>query len=214
MMNLTKLSKICLSLKYINDDIVNYAKSITNLIEIRLDNIDLLNIDLQYYSNNFQNIIYKINSQNQLQLLSNHITSQNIIIDIDYNYIKNKGISDLSKFNFIISLHNLKFEELSNNNFKLFQTLSSLQPSFIKLVLDEDIEKWQEKQEKIYSSFNDFADNKKMQLICFFEGEFCKYSRIYSLKLGAPFTYCGINKELLTGNGQYTCDEILQLLRT
>jgi 3-dehydroquinate dehydratase len=84
-----------------------------------------------------------------------------------------------------------------------------LNPIIVKLVIEMNSINWKDIQKEIYKQFNLIKKDKNCELICFFEGEEMKESRIYSLKLGAPFTYCAFDENSKTGNGQYTCSELI-----
>lgn len=212
MMNLEKLSKICLSIKYLNDNTISYAKSLTNLIELRLEYNYLNNIIIQNLYDNFQTTIIKSNKLNDYNLYDFNHYKDKIILDYDFNSLLNNNLNRFIKnstINYIISLHNIKLNTIYENNFNILKKMIDLNPIIVKLVIEMNSINWTDIQKEIYKQFNLIKKDKNCELICFFEGEEMKESRIYSLKLGAPFTYCAFDENSKTGNGQYTCSELI-----
>jgi 3-dehydroquinate dehydratase len=211
-MNLEKLSKICLSIKYLNDNTISYAKSLTNLIELRLEYNYLNNIIIQNLYDNFQTTIIKSNKLNDYNLYDFNQYKDKIILDYDFNSLLNNNLNQFIKnftINYIISLHNIKLNTIYENNFNILKKMIDLNPIIVKLVIEMNSINWKDIQKEIYKQFNLIKKDKNCELICFFEGEEMKESRIYSLKLGAPFTYCAFDENSKTGNGQYTCSELI-----
>ncbi|MGB9702760.1 MAG: type I 3-dehydroquinate dehydratase [Candidatus Kapaibacteriota bacterium] len=211
-MNLQNLSKICLSIKYFNDNTITYAKNITNLIELRVDNNYLYINILQDLFDNFNLIIIKSDNINDYNIDKLLIYKEKLLLDIDYNQLLNNVfiLNFLKKYelNYIISNHNIKLFQLFENDLYLLKEMLNLNPNIVKIVLNDKINDWKEKQVEIYEEFKKLKTKKNRELICFFEGEKLKESRLFSLKLGAPFTYCSYDDKSKTGNGQFTCDEL------
>lgn len=211
-MNFPNLSKICLSIKYFNYNTITYAKNITNLIELRIDNNFLYINTLQDLFDDFNSIIIKSNNINDYNIDKLLIYKDNLILDIDYNQLLNNVLilNSLEKYelNYIISNHNIKLSQLFENGLYLLKKMLNLNPNIVKIVLNDEINDWKEKQVEIYEEFKKIKLRKNCDLICFFEGEEMKESRLYSLKLGAPFTYCSYDENSRTGIGQFTCSEL------
>lgn len=211
-MNLQNLSKICLSIKYFNYNTITYAKNITNLIELRVDNNYIYINILQDLFDNFNSIIIKSDNISNYNIDKLLIYKDKLILDIDYNQLLNNVfiLNSLKKYelNYIISNHNIKLSQLFENDLYLLKKMLNLNPNIVKIVLNDKINDWKEKQVEIYEEFKKLKTKKNRKLVCFFEGEEMKESRFYSLKLGAPFTYCSYDENSKTGIGQYSCAEL------
>lgn len=217
MNNSSLTSRICLSLKSIDKvDFADISCKINN-IELRLDSIKISEINLNYFASLFNIIILKINNLEQIlevnQAYHNNLLTNKIIYDIDnqiFNKDYKKYVKILIKNKYIISYHNIKYDDLL---FMLSLNILSNKTSlnkYIKIVL---IDNGINYQRNILSKIYNYHNINRFKLICFFEGKNLQQTRYQSIMLGGPFLYCCINKEMKTGNGQPTLEEAYRMTR-
>ncbi len=60
---------------------------------------------------------------------------------------------------------------------------------------------------------NNYSQEKDVKLVAFAMGEAGKFTRYLSLKLGSPYTYCSNSNDSATAPGQYTVEQMQQLLK-
>lgn len=211
------ISKICLSLKSLECvDFKHFASYIQN-IEFRLDSINIHDIDLESVAGLFQKVILKIENLEQIEtigvLFDLDKLSNKIIYDIDYNdYMKytSKNKLLLDNYYYILSIHNLKYDEIINY-FNLFQNLDNIHKyNYIKIVIYDNSINYNRKL--LYAMYN-IHKNQYNNLICFFEGEDYIMSRYHSIILGSPFLYCGLSDTLKTGIGQPTIADAIRMIK-
>ena len=206
-MNCEIKSKICLSLKSLdNIDIVELSNKTCN-IEFRLDFIDFYEVLLLTNLDRFNRVILKITNYEQLSSVLNlfkHLPNLYIDIDFDLFEISKNILKNCN--NLIISKHNIDLNDY-NEIISRFQNLSHLNNiSIIKLIFNErPNEHW--KRKKLISIYQDLQINSNASIISFIEGEKSTFWRLYSLVLGAPFIYCGLDESSLTGKGQLTLNQ-------
>jgi 3-dehydroquinate dehydratase len=141
-MSLEIPSKICLSLKEIDFNLLETYRSITNLIEIRLDYIKFTQNEFNIIYNLFDYIILKSNYvEDYNRLLISRINEDNskLIIDIDYKFIENNLLNDFvinpSTLKSLISFHNIHLEEISDIFFNFKSYIKKLNPIIFKVVI-------------------------------------------------------------------------------
>lgn len=209
-------SKICLSLKEINFENLEIYNKITNIIELRLDSISININQLIKLVDTFELIILKIKdiNNNLIDLLDdiNDKSKEIILLDIDYNLLLNNYNRDilmqLLSYNMIISMHNIKLNQFEQIINKLSDTTRFINPLIYKIVINDNSENnFLQVMNKIYSLSSEVLKKDKSDIIMFFEGEYCKFTRYYSLKMGAPFIYCAFDESSKTGIGQPTIFE-------
>lgn len=131
-------------------------------------------------------------------------------IDIELNLEREYKIDLLNfakanKIKTIISYHNYETTPSKSELKKIYSACSEYNPDIIKIVCkannDSDIE-------TIMSLYHYYD-----KMIAFSIGEFGKDTRIKALKLGAPFMFAGLNKESATAIGQYTYEEMEEMIR-
>jgi 3-dehydroquinate dehydratase len=220
-MSLEIPSKICLSLKEIDFNLLETYRSITNLIEIRLDYIKFTQNEFNIIYNLFDYILLKSNDvEDYNNLLISRINEDNskLIIDIDYKFIENNLLKDFginpSSFKTLISCHNIDLDEISDIFFKLKSYVIILNPIIFKLVIMHELDVVSiERLNEYYKLFKKEYISKDNQLIMFVEGEEYLESRFYSLDQGAPYIYCSFDSFSKTGIGQPTYIEVQDYLR-
>lgn len=211
------ISKICLSLKSLEGVDLKYFATYIQNIELRLDSINIQDIDLEYLTGLFHKVILKIANLEQLGnigfLFDLDKLSDKIIYDIDYNdYMKytseNKEILD--KHYYILSIHNLKYDDIINY-FDLLQKFNDIHiHNYIKIVISDELINY---NKKLLCALYKNRINHSNNLICFFEGESFTSTRYHSLILGSPLFYCGLNDSLKTGKGQPTITEAIRMVK-
>lgn len=211
------ISKICLSLKSIDGiDFPKLSKLIRN-IEFRLDYINFDFIELEKLSHLFDYIIIKINDLSQVLKINEYIVeknlSNNIIYDIDLNIFNKYNIikyNILNDYNYILSLHNIKYSNLINiyNQIELLYNIYNF--SYLKAVINDTLIKY---EKKLLVNVYNQLQNSNFYKIIFFEGDNFLNSRYHSILLGAPFLYCSIDSQSRTGLGQPTLDEAIRMMK-
>jgi 3-dehydroquinate dehydratase len=219
-MNCEIKSKICLSLKSLdNINLEELSERVENL-EFRLDYInynDVLSLDnLQKY----KRIILKISEYKQIVDTINLIKhSENIYLDVDLELLEDSiNIIEDGK-NLIISKHNIDLYNYTEIISRIHKLSHINNISILKLVFNEKFnEKYNEKPNEYWNRkvltklYQDIQGISKVSIISFIEGDKSSFSRIYSLFLGAPFIYCGLDRNSLTGKGQLTLNEVYKYL--
>ncbi len=216
-MNCEIKSKICLSLKSLDNIYLDELSEKVVNFEFRLDYINLNDISLLTDLDKFERIILKITDFKQIFLAKNLLRhSKNLYLDIDLDLFENYidmiyGIEKL-----IISKHNIDLYNYNDIIPRIKQLSHRNNISILKLIFNEDPNEYWNRNvlTKIYQDIQGISE---VPIISFIEGEKSSFSRIFSLFLGAPFLYCGLDKNSLTGKGQLTLDEVykyLDLLRS
>lgn len=216
-MNCEIKSKICLSLKSLDNIYLDELSEKVVNFEFRLDYINLNDISLLTDLDKFERIILKITDFKQIFLAKNLLRhSKNLYLDIDLDLFENYidmiyGIEKL-----IISKHNIDLYNYNDIIPRIKQLSHRKNISILKLIFNEDPNEYWNRNvlTKIYQDIQGISE---VPIISFIEGEKSSFSRIFSLFLGAPFLYCGLDKNSLTGKGQLTLDEVykyLDLLRS
>lgn len=216
-MNVSLLtSKICLSLKHLNNIDFNYLSSLVHTIELRLDTINIREVDLELLSTYFNNVILKLKNFDDLfeiqSIYSNQKLLNKIIYDLDYyEYINNINNFDFISNNsiYILSIHDINYNNITKYLDYIYQLDIFNYLKYIKIVIGSLITKYSKNLlVDIYNNHINIAD----KIICFIEGEDYTSSRYHSLLLGSPLFYCAIDKYSRTGKGQPTLDEAIRII--
>jgi 3-dehydroquinate dehydratase len=213
-MNFHVPSKICLSLREINFDNIEYYRKISNLVEIRLDCISLTNNELKSLCDLFDYVIlksYNLNNYNSSKYSDEIIKYSNIILDFDYNLFANNinslKLNELVSDKIIISKHNIVLALFEEQIVEIINITEEINPLMYKFVLKENS---LENSKKIISRLYDFSRSslkENVDLIIFAEGEKNIDTRYFSIEIGAPYTYCALDESTRTGVGQPTYKE-------
>ncbi len=211
------ISKICLSLKSLEGVDFNYFATYIQNIELRLDSINIQDIDFEYLTRLFPKVILKIDNYGQFESINFYYDlsqlSNNIIYDIDYYDIMKYTLENniiLDKHHYIISIHNFKYDDIIKY-FNLLQNLNNIHiQHYIKIVISDVMMNYNKKL--LYDLYKNLI-NQSNNLICFFEGESFTSTRYHSLILGSPLFYCGLNDSLKTGKGQPTIAEAIRMVK-
>lgn len=209
-------SKICLSLKSLEDVNFNSLSKKARNIELRLDYINYNSLNINEISQLFDCIILKLKDISQLFEINERSNinnlSNNIILDIDFKHFKRYDIinnGNLIKNNTIVSLHNVKYNYLTKYITELKLLYKIYQYKYIKIVINDDLINYS--KEHLINIYNQLK-NSNFNKIIFFEGEKFVASRYHSLLLGAPFLYCSIDQSHKTGKGQPTLEEAIRMV--
>ncbi len=211
----------CISIapRSMRDAILLIKKAVlkSELIEIRLENIENIDLSKILKASNAKNIITihpggKYNSPQKFKILKNAIEMGIDYIDVglEYGEKRVKEIVDLARSSgskSILSYHN--FTETPNSLEKIFHKIKKFNPDIVKIaVYAKNIED----NLKIFKLLEK-AEEERVKLTALCMGEHGAISRILAPKFGNYLNYFSLGDKYDTASGQLTIDKANDVYR-
>lgn len=192
--------------------LIDKASKKTELVEIRLENINNLNLEKIVTTSRVKKIITIRPNDNyskgeRIALLSEAIRlgAEYVDIELDSGNAAVKNILDeTKKYNtkVILSYHN--FKKVPRNLERIYEKLKLFQADIIKIaVFANDITD----NLQIFKLLNR-AKKERVNLIALCLSEKGEISRIFASKFGSYLTYCSLDEGLETATGQISIDKM------